>query len=89
MTTAVKNSQDVYLHHYRDFEKRVAGKDPTWLRALRADAIQAFADLGFPTTHLEDWKYTNVAPIASTTFQPGSGELGSADEETLRQSPFF
>ena len=28
--------------------------------------LQRFAELGFPTTHDEEWRFTNVAPIART-----------------------
>jgi Fe-S cluster assembly protein SufD len=31
---------------------------------LRATAFQRFQELGFPTTHDEEWRFTNVAPIA-------------------------
>ena len=30
---------------------------------------QRFAELGFPTTHDEEWRFTNVAPIARTNFR--------------------
>ena len=33
---------------------------------LREAAFQRFAELGFPTTHDEEWRFTNVAPIART-----------------------
>ncbi|MGD0498357.1 MAG: Fe-S cluster assembly protein SufD [Bryobacteraceae bacterium] len=39
-----------------------------WLQRLRAAAFQRFVELGFPTTHDEDWRFTNVAPIARTRF---------------------
>jgi Fe-S cluster assembly protein SufD len=39
-----------------------------WLQALRDAAFQLFAELGFPTTHDEEWRFTNVAPIARTGF---------------------
>ena len=39
-----------------------------WLQELREAAFQQFAELGFPTTHDEDWRFTNVAPIARTQF---------------------
>jgi Fe-S cluster assembly protein SufD len=39
-----------------------------WLRPLREDAFARFWELGFPTTHDEDWRFTNVAPIANTAF---------------------
>ena len=35
-----------------------------WLQQLRETAFQRFTELGFPTTHDEDWRFTNVAPIA-------------------------
>jgi Fe-S cluster assembly protein SufD len=44
---------------------------PAWLVTLRRNAFERFAALGFPTTHDEDWKYTNVGAIAKTRFEPG------------------
>ena len=44
---------------------------PAWLQPLRESAFRRFAELGFPTTHDEEWRFTNVAPIARTTFAPG------------------
>lgn len=41
---------------------------PAFLRALRARGRERFAALGFPTTRDEDWKYTNLAPLARETF---------------------
>jgi Fe-S cluster assembly protein SufD len=41
-----------------------------WLRELRDAAFARFASLGFPTTHDEEWRFTNVAPIARATFSP-------------------
>jgi Fe-S cluster assembly protein SufD len=39
-----------------------------WMQELRENAFQRFADLGFPTTHDEEWRFTNVAPIARAKF---------------------
>ena len=44
---------------------------PAWLATLRRNALERFVALGFPTTHDEDWKYTNVGAIAKTRFEPG------------------
>jgi Fe-S cluster assembly protein SufD len=41
---------------------------PAWLQTLRDAAFARFAALGFPNTHNEEWRFTNVAPIARTTF---------------------
>ena len=35
-----------------------------WVQALREVAFQRFVELGFPTTHDEEWRFTNVARIA-------------------------
>jgi Fe-S cluster assembly protein SufD len=42
-----------------------------WIQALRAAAFARFAELGFPTTHDEEWRFTNVAPIARAKFAVG------------------
>jgi len=39
-----------------------------WMQELRDSAFQRFAELGFPTTHDEEWRFTNVAPIARATW---------------------
>jgi Fe-S cluster assembly protein SufD len=39
-----------------------------WLQKLRESAFARFTELGFPTTHDEEWRFTNVAPIARTQF---------------------
>jgi Fe-S cluster assembly protein SufD len=39
---------------------------------IRRNAAQRFEELGFPTTREEEWRFTNVAPIARTQFTPAS-----------------
>jgi Fe-S cluster assembly protein SufD len=39
-----------------------------WLQELRDSAFHRFAELGFPNTHDEEWRFTNVAPIARAQF---------------------
>jgi Fe-S cluster assembly protein SufD len=40
-----------------------------WLKELRERAFARFAETGFPTTHDEEWRFTNVAPIARSSFR--------------------
>ncbi len=49
-------------------EKR--GQDQAWLRAARKSGISHFVEHGFPTLRDEDWRFTNVEPIASLPFKP-------------------
>ena len=68
MTTAIQDL-GTYLENFTDFQKRAAGRNLPWLRKLRENAFARFAEAGFPTTHDEDWRFTNVAPIARTQFR--------------------
>ena len=45
----------------------------SFLERLREGAKQRFSEVGYPTTHDEDWRFTSVAPIARATFVPVSG----------------
>jgi Fe-S cluster assembly protein SufD len=58
-----------YLESFSEFEKLAAGHDLPWLRKLRRDAFAHFCEDGFPTTHDEDWRFTNVSAIAQTAFR--------------------
>jgi Fe-S cluster assembly protein SufD len=39
-------------------------------RAAREDAMAAFRAAGYPTRKLEDWRYTDLKPIATGQFDP-------------------
>ncbi len=43
-------------------------KAEPWIQKLREDAFERFMQLGFPTTRNEEWRFTNVAPIARGKF---------------------
>lgn len=57
--------------HQRKFEwfEKHAHK-PAWLFPLRKAGMARFAELGFPTLHDEDWRFTNVAPLVKLPFRP-------------------
>ena len=44
----------------------------TTVQDVREQAAQRFAQLGWPTPRQEEWKYTNVAPIARVPWKFGS-----------------
>ncbi len=50
-----------------EFEK-LRGKGPAWLHTRRAAAFDSFA--GFPTPDHEDWRFTDLAPIAERSWRP-------------------
>jgi len=62
-TTAVMETQ--FAEQFKDFLK---GEAAPALRQLRENAFASFTRLGFPTPKAEDWKYTDVRPIAKTPW---------------------
>src|SRR5437867_3730462 len=79
---------NVYLSNFASLEKRSAGDCPPWLRRIREEAISRFAELGFPTTRMEDWKYTSVAPITRIPFKPAVYALNGWTSNRLSDFAF-
>src|SRR6266852_2860461 len=57
-----------FWEKFEQFEK--TAKDPAWVLSARKAGISHFTELGFPTLQDEDWRFTNVAPIARLPFKP-------------------
>jgi Fe-S cluster assembly protein SufD len=64
-------------------ERRPHG-GPRWAQDLRERAAARFATLGFPTTRDEEWRFTSVAPIASTEFVPAPDASGVTADDLAR-----
>jgi Fe-S cluster assembly protein SufD len=59
------------VHHYEAlFAARPSDGEPAWLESRRAEAMQSFAELGFPTRKLEEWRYIDLGAIAKSVFSP-------------------
>jgi Fe-S cluster assembly protein SufD len=57
-----------YSSEFHDFSQRLSDQ-ASWLIALRREGYEQFAHAGFPTTHDEDWRFTNVSGIAKSRFE--------------------
>ncbi len=77
MTQAASNPTAAKTNAYQAAFDRAAAEiaQPTWLATLRKAAIAHFTEQGFPTLNDEDWRFTNVAPIAALPFKPVTGPL--------------
>jgi Fe-S cluster assembly protein SufD len=51
---------------------------PVWVRERRELAAKRFAEVGFPTTKQEDWRFTNVSPIAAAGYPLAAGSFAQA-----------
>lgn len=65
--TAIKDLGP-HLEKFGWFESHA--RRPAWVFPLRKAGIARFAELGFPTLRHEDWRFTNVDPIARLPFRP-------------------
>ena len=52
---------------------------PQWLAEHRQQALEAFEAAGFPTTRQEAWRFTSIAPVATTAFALASPEADDAE----------
>src|SRR2546426_12562866 len=66
--TDVADRTEPYVADFEAFARNGASGAPDWLKELREGAIARFAELGFPTMKQEEWRFTNVAPIADQRF---------------------
>jgi Fe-S cluster assembly protein SufD len=60
---------------------------PNWLMTARRHALERFREVGFPTLHDEEWRFTSVASIAETPFalaQDGGSQLSATDLERFQ-----
>jgi len=70
MTDEAARVKEWYTSRFRQLERALNGESRTPLHVLRRDALARFSALGFPTTENEEWRFTNVAPIARAEFAP-------------------
>jgi Fe-S cluster assembly protein SufD len=65
-------SREAYRSDFDRLALSELGGDPAWLVRFRAEAMESFETLGFPTMKDEDWHFTSVAPIADRVFHPAN-----------------
>ncbi len=74
MVTEIAKTENSYQAAFR----AVRESSPTvpWLELVRNSAMERFEQLGFPTVHNEEWKYTNLASLAKQEFVPATRPAG-------------
>ena len=85
--TLVKEREGTYLERFRQKEGALDQDMPAWIREMRHAAIESFAELGFPTTHDEEWKYTSVAPLLAEPFELAGEESVGEVRAKLERLP--
>lgn len=87
-TTPKASTKDaeLFLEKFRRFESEP--HQPAWLLPLRKAGMARFAELGFPTVHHEDWRFTNIAPLAKLPFKSAADSAGAAAQAVLEKYVF-
>jgi len=80
---ATQHPWSTYRKDFREVQSLSAGHQPRWLRKLREDAFTRFSEVGFPTTRVEDWRFTNVSAIAETPFRLARNGRGSISRQQI------
>ncbi len=68
-----------WLAMFEESERRVRSAGQQWIVPMRQAAMDRFAAQGFPTVRDEDWRFTNIAPLVQTGFQPAVEATVSAE----------
>ena len=81
--TPLQNATNRYLALFDTLSVDNGRKGPEWLEHIRSEAINRFADIGFPSTRSEEWRFTNIQRIAEKEFivqEPGSSGAAPSEE---------
>ncbi|WP_448188167.1 Fe-S cluster assembly protein SufD [Azospirillum sp. sgz301742] len=72
-----------YLEQYDRVKGELPGAALSWVRELREQGRSRFAQLGFPTTKVEAWKYTSLKTLEKVAFQPAKPAAASVHFDVL------
>jgi Fe-S cluster assembly protein SufD len=82
---SIASGIQTHLANFSYLEQQDGNPSLAWLAEQRRRAIARFEAVGFPNTKQEDWRQTNVAPIARTPFRLAArSKDGSALEHARR-----
>lgn len=72
-----------YLESLLQGQPQLPSSPLAWLNQLRADAVDRVGALKVPTTRDEEWRFTDISPLAKLSFQPvrAVSSLQTADVE--------
>ena len=68
-TTLTKPSADCFTEAFATLQSELPRGVTPYVQDLRQQGQECFKALGFPTLKMEEWRFTNVGPIAKTAFE--------------------
>jgi Fe-S cluster assembly protein SufD len=86
MTSKAGNGTEKWVEQFARVENAA---QPKWLLPVRKAGMASFAEQGFPTLNDEDWRFTNVAPIARLHFQCAAPVAANGAESAALDASAF
>jgi Fe-S cluster assembly protein SufD len=79
-----KQTSPNVAHYAAEYRRSLeqAPAQPRWVGQARESAMAQFERLGFPTTKIEQWRFTSVAPIVERTFALAKDGVAAAQPHT-------
>jgi Fe-S cluster assembly protein SufD len=78
-----EDTMSLWTAMFQETERRAWPAGQGWLLPLRLQAMDHFAAQGFPTIRDEDWRFTNISPIARTAFRPAADAIGRVSARAI------
>ncbi len=75
-------------HYLSDFDHFQSNVEKDWFFKQRQSALELFIETGFPSSQQENWKYTDVRPIAKKSFSNISTTTTSITTEEISAARF-
>jgi len=87
MTQLAENKQRVDVSSFTRQMKPSGNGMPSWMDKLHRAGIEQFERAGFPARNDEQWRFTDISPIARTQFGLATGE-GRLANQAVEQFSF-
>jgi len=82
----VADITETYFADFARLERDPLARKAAWLETIRKSAMERFAEVGFPTTRQEDWRFTNVSPLARAPFKAAAAGANGLNRGKLEQA---
>ena len=70
MSVSMVTGSSSYLESLLQGRTQLPPSPLAWLNQLRANAVDRVSTLKVPTTRDEEWRFTDISPLAKLSFQP-------------------
>lgn len=82
------DTRQIFRDNFELLESGIGIPSSTPLHELRRQAFERFNQLGVPTSRHEEWRFTPLSPLTSTTFTPVPGQSSTPASLPLRTLGF-